>query len=298
MTEFINGLLARCAFPEDAAEAVRTLFRVSEGNADFAALCAGFAADPASLGEQMEKCAGPAEALGLRPQELHLALVLSAAETLHEKYAGRGISDDIFYRTLDDLRSKALECREVYGYYGLANAGWYRGYFELTRFALGRFQYEVREYPMDEPFEKGGFRAVKGDVMLNMHIPSHGPGLTREVRYDSYRRAYAFYRELFGGRPMLVQTKTWLLCPYHREMLPEGSNLIGFMDDFDTVELLDRETGYDPSWRIFGAGYKNPYPELPDDTALRRGYKKLFLSGRRPCAGRGYFFFDGEKIIR
>lgn len=66
----------------------------------------------------------------------------------------------------------------------------YRGgltVFEMTRFALGRLQFELMDFP--ESYEKTGHVRPEGMTkVINMHIPSCGPLKKRTVRHRFGRR--------------------------------------------------------------------------------------------------------------
>ena len=49
-------------------------------------------------------------------------------------------------------------------------------------------------------------------------------------------------------------------------------------------------------WRIFMMPNETPYEDLPEDTSLRRAYKKHLLAGGEPGEQMGLFLFDGKAI--
>lgn len=77
----------------------------------------------------------------------------------------------------------------------------YRGgltdFFEMTRFALGRLQFELMDFP--ESYEKTGHVRPEGMTkVINMHIPSCGP-LKKADCEASFRQAAAFFADAFPG---------------------------------------------------------------------------------------------------
>ena len=152
--------------------------------------------------------------MGYSEYTLQFVFVMNCTEILKARYIEKGIPLSVFDEGVDDLRCKLLECMECEGVPGTFVAGWNNGFLKLDRFAYGRFQYEVRKYGFDFDFEmKCGRRVKKGDTYLNFHIPSNGIGLTDEVRFDSYRRAYKEYKHLFPDGLALFGCGSWLLYP-------------------------------------------------------------------------------------
>ena len=128
---------------------------------------------------------------------LDLLLILGSLPRLHEKYVENGISDEIFYESMDDIRCKVNECVECKGVVGTFVADWYDRFFKLTCFAYGRFQYEVMTYEGEDFTMASGKTFKAGDKYINMHIPSRGIPLTDEVRLASYKAAYPHFSALF-----------------------------------------------------------------------------------------------------
>lgn len=212
-----------------------------------------------------------------------------AARTLCRK----GIDEEIFWKSIEDMHWKLLECKECEGVWGTFVPGWYRGFFDMTRFGLGRFQFEETGFDADY-YEKCGVVLKRGDKVYNFHIPSAGP-LTDEKRIDSYKQAYQF----FGGKdgePMAFVCGSWLLYDGHREFLPENSNILRFMDDFDIIRSQEREK-FSDGWRVFGRYSDGPVDDLPEDTSIRRAFKQRLQQGKPTGYGYGVILFDGEKIL-
>lgn len=78
----------------------------------------------------------------------------------------------------------AAKCRNLGK---LCDRGWFDGFFEMTRFALGRLQFELMDFP--ESYEKTGHVRPEGMTkVINMHIPSCGPLKKRTARHRFGRR--------------------------------------------------------------------------------------------------------------
>ncbi|MGN0478244.1 MAG: hypothetical protein ACI4GO_02305, partial [Hominenteromicrobium sp.] len=156
--------------------------------------------------------------------------------------------------------------------------------------------YEAILFRHDEPVTVGGYTIHPGDTVYNMHIPSCGP-LTRAARIDSYKKAYDFYKDKLGGKPMVFACESWLLFPGNREILPPTLNMVDFISDFYIYKSEEYEEFYD-KWRVFGKDFEKPDAELPEDTTQRRCFKAWLLAGKKTGGGEGVFLYDGERFIK
>ena len=231
-----------------------------------------------------------AQELGVDEYILHQLFLISLTPALHEKHQKAGLSEELYQKIQWDIYRKLMECHEVHGVWGTVCATWNARAFQLTRFQLGRLQFEpIYAYA---PYEADGFKVNVGDVVINIHIPSGIP-LTRETCKDSLRQAYEWFAPLFGDGPVVLFCASWLLSPDHREMLPPQSNIIGFMDLFRPV-YGDR-TVENNLWRIFGQPDCSDIANLPRKTSLQRIYADTLAAGKMPRSGMGFIFMkDGE----
>lgn len=229
---------------------------------------------------------------------LDLLLILGSLPRLHEKYVENGISDEIFYESMDDIRCKVNECVECKGVVGTFVADWYDRFFKLTCFAYGRFQYEVMTYEGEDFAMSCGKTFKAGDKYINMHIPSRGIPLTDEVRLASYKAAYPHFVYLFEDGIVIFGCSSWLLYPRHKEFLPEGMNLLKFMGDFEMVSGKETPDDFHDRWRVFGRYTDLPDDQLPKDTSMRRAYAEWLQAGNPTGRGFGIIAFDGEKILK
>ncbi len=235
-----------------------------------------------------------ADKVGMSEYTVAMIFLMAACESLEERYASAGIDHSVFVDTMSDLRFKLLECKEVKGLWGTFVAGWYPGFFNMTRFACGRFQYEKREFK--QFYGVGGHFLRTGDTVLNFHIPSSGVPLTDEIRFDSYRRAREFFFPDAKG-PVGFVCSSWLLWPDYEEYIPDGLNLKNFRHDFTVISASPSEE-FGNAWRVFGADAEKQAEELPERTSQQRLFKKFCMDGKAHGHGFGVFLFDGEKIVR
>jgi hypothetical protein len=238
-----------------------------------------------------------AEEFGENVFTLNFVFLLNNTEELFKRYKEQGISEEIYWRTMDDLRCKLLECKECEGVYGSFVPSWFNGFFRMTRFALGRFQYEMSEFNCEGGYTtRSGHFLEHGSPIVNFHIPSSGISLTDDVRFDSYRRAFDFFKDKFNGGPVVFCCGSWLLYSAHEKFLPKSSNILRFMHDFEIVRSKETDE-FNNAWRVFGRYADLPYNQLPRDTSLRKAYADWLEAGNKAGDGYGVIIFDGEKII-
>ena len=194
-----------------------------------------------------------------------------------------------------DLKCKMLECKENYDVWGTFVEGWFRGFYTLERFGIGRFQFDLSDFG-EEFYEENGIFIKEDEFCLGLHIPSHREPLTYETRMDTYKKAYEFFKDRFDGKPMVVCCNSWLLYPDNLNILPEKSNAADFILDF---QPLDIKQTYDfgDCWRIFNVGTSCLRPaELPRDTSMQKAFAEWFDQGKKAGSAYCILIFDGEKL--
>ncbi len=249
-----------------------------------------------NFGDFEDKITALEEVSGVHEYTLELIVLLSCAEKLYKKYIAEGIDEEIFFDTMIDLKVKNLECIENYGFCGTFVGGWFRGFYNMTRFKLGRFEYDMHKFGFSK-YEIEGDKIEKDMFCLGMHIPSHLESLTEEIRLDSYKKAYNFFKEKFPTKYMYVLCGSWLLYPDNAKILPASSKTVEFLKDFD---ILQYSTQYDfgDQWRVFGIKHEKTEPkDLPRNTSMQRAFAEWLEKGNRAGSGSGVLVFDGEKVL-
>ena len=221
-----------------------------------------------------------------------------ATEHAKQKYEGRGVSDEVFFDTFSDLRCKAIECKNVKGVWGTFVAGWYGLFFTCRIIKFGRFEYQDGEYYSESrpTYVLGDITVSNGTPMKGIHIPSSGEPFDLEARLASYRMAYEFYKKETGLDYLICDCGSWLIYEPYEKLLPENSNIRSFMHDFDIIKNKEEDRFHD-DWRLFGKYHRLPLAEYPEDTSMRRSFKKYMLDGGTPGEGIGMLIFDGEKLL-
>lgn len=302
LSEHVILLMQRCSFPDEAARVFTRVENRLDREADFAAkfddAVNGYMTEKVgSLGKALDKIRALAKKCGENSYTLEFVFLMNCTEELLRRYRKAGISEDIYWAGMDDLRCKLLECMECEEVCGTFVADWNDGFFRMERFALGRFQFEPVHSELPTFTAACGHVIKKGSPMINFHIPSSGISLTDDVRYDSYKRAYEFFRDFCGEGPMVMRCHSWLLFPGHRKFLPENSNILRFMNDFEIIESKEKDN-FGDGWRVFGKDSDLPVEQLPERTALQRAYKQWLCDGNKVGSALGIIVFDGEKILR
>lgn len=274
-------------------DAIRRLLASNPDTMDHAVTVyydSGFSAEPV-----YEVLLPVTDALDIPVQTANALLVIAATKRMHETYRERGYDEALWTDFLKDLRCKIGECTRWEKVVGLTKITyWYPLFFKLEIFALGRLQYQIYQRPDQvDTVTVGGYTVQPDEPVFFIHIPGIGP-LTKEVRLDSYRRAYEFFKHDHDGKPFVLYCTSWLLYEKNREFLPPRSNILDFMNDFKIVKSF--ETLNQKYWWVFDRAYEGDASVLPRDTSVRRTLADWLAAGGIPGGGDGYFLFDGETI--
>ena len=209
-------------------------------------------------------------------ESAELIFFLLCMQPLKVQYDRMGLSEDYYAGVARDLRSKLNECYAVKGIWGSFVAPWFAGFFAMTRFVIGRLQYEMIEMP--HCISPDGKYCFNGEPAINVHIPSGCPLRIEDVK-ASMAEAAQFFAPHFPGNQVLFHCNSWLLFPGHYEMLPQESGIRQFMDEF-TIIRADTHADRHDLWRLFETMEVDDPNRLPQNTSLRRQYVRWLLSGK------------------
>ncbi len=222
-----------------------------------------------------------AEKTGIHNHTVSMLVLLSAADALRSLYKQKGLSDKVWYDSMYDLRTKLLEYKNLTGIWGTNVESWFKLFFTLDRFALGRLQYN--KGTLNLPC---GEKLKAGDTVIYIHIPSSGPLNIDDVR-ESLRMARDWYKKDFEGGDVPLACSSWLLYTPLTERLPDRSNIKKFAALFDIYDNRGEATNKN-FWRIF---YRNYSPELlaeiEPQNSLERAAVELIKSGDSLGVGLG-----------
>lgn len=307
--EFLSELMDNTGFP---AEAKGFLVQAGKTVRDkveplFDGLCRHYLAQAArEVEEQLgygwaaKQCQEEIDRLaletGLSPDTVWLLVLIGSSQPVREDWLRKGREDRLFFETFADLRYKALECMENHGVWGNFVPHWYAIFYTDRIVKLGRLEYEIATYRREEPYEGHGLRLEKGSPVLSIHIPSSGEPFDREARRQSYRLAWEHFSELRQEGKLPCVCHSWLLYPDYAALLPEGSNILDFMADFDVIGK-DVTEQFGDDWRLFGPDSKKPLAEWPEKTRMQRALKAYLLQGGKPGYGYGVLAVDEEKVL-
>ncbi len=298
MKHQIQSFLHTFSFPAEAADALLTAFdNLAANPAAFSKFMAPvhcyFDDTLTDYAGAIRELEAVAQETGIHKYTIWMLFFIALTPHARQRYAARHLPNSIFYNSMSDLKYKLLECHKLHGVWGTMAADWYPRFFALTRFALGRLQFETTT--LQEEYEKNGRQLSKDDIVVNIHIPSSGP-LRHEDCLDAYRQAAAFFQADFPGCPVAFVCNSWLLYPAHRPLLPAQSNIVKFMDDFEILSIREDAEGRN-LWRIFNVDYHGDWHCLPQETTLQKAYVSLLKNGQTTGTAKGVFFHDGERIL-
>ncbi len=291
MREYLTALFtAQGYLPADAEYLLSVYDRIyasSAAAAIFDGALALYDADENCNYDEIIRAADDVAALlAVHPYTTELLVFLCMTRRLRARYAERGLDEGIFYNTVLDLRYKLDECKLVYGTVGSFVAPWFVGFFNLTRFALGRLQFEL--VPFGSHYERDGHLLTPDSRAINIHIPRSGEPLTPEACRAAYTLAKAHFASAVTD-PAPFVCNSWLLAPFHEHILPHGTNTYKFFASFEILESTPDKEGKN-LWRLFDTMERNP-ARLPVDTTLRRAYVAHLTAGGSMSTARGLFFF-------
>lgn len=215
---------------------------------------------------------------GIHEYTADLLIFICISKYLQDNYRHKGIDDDIFYNSMLDLKYKLDECKAVKGVCGSFVVRWFTGFFDLTRFALGRLQFEIVDF--NENYQN----LTPDSRVINVHIPRTLTPLDKKSCDEAYAQAVDFFESELGNEPAFV-CDSWLLYPENREILDKNSNVYRFMSEYEIVKWGINEDGRD-LWRLFDTDETDPY-KLPADTSMRRRYTEHLKKGGKTGWGYG-----------
>lgn len=228
---------------------------------------------------------------GVHPYAAEILFYLHLAPVLQEHYRKEHIPAAYFSGAMQGILCKLYECHKMYGVWGSFVAVWFLRFFNRSLYAIGRFEFCLMNSPAD--YEVCSRTIRKGQLLIDVHIPSRGR-LSEKEMVASYAEAAEFFKKSLNGQKAVFHCESWLLADYHDEFLREDSGIRLFAHRYLLVERTPDEGDL---WRIFYKDADLPFQDLPEDTALKRGYKKRLLEGKELYGGRGLFVFDPVEDI-
>ncbi len=291
-------VMDRLDFPEDAKAAIiaaeEKILSSEKANKIYESMYRAYWLKKKNFDTFRDKTDALSEETGVHKYTLHLVLLLNCTKPLLAAYKKQGISEDIYWNTVRDLYSKAMECKENYNIWGTFVEGWFIGFYKLERFGIGRFQYEYTEFG-ENYYNEFGVELHEDDFVVGMHIPSHQGPITYDARVDSYARAFEFFKDKFPGGKLIVECNSWLLYPDNLNIFNEKSNVSDFLLDWEPLDIR-RTYDFGDAWRVFGVEQsKKPLNELKGTTGMQRSYMNWFAQNKKAGTAYCLLIFDPEK---
>ncbi|MCI8595548.1 MAG: DUF5596 domain-containing protein [Clostridia bacterium] len=225
---------------------------------------------------------------------IKLAAALKGAEETLLNYENKGISEEIFAATIDDIRIWCENCNNV----GLNNIEWIKNHIAFKLFKIGRLQYQFFTY--DNP-QSDNLRLPfsDGEKLVFIHIPQ-GEKLTQKDCVQSIKSATEFFNCHFPEyKYEYYFCESWLLYENNVLFMNGQSNIVKFMNLFnihysvnDESQALERIFGADKA-RITAICGKSTdirtdaIQQLPELTSLQKSAKKYLLDGNKLGFGVG-----------
>jgi hypothetical protein len=290
MKNYLELFFERFDYPAPAREALLIAYDAVQLDTEARQLFNGYLADykantHCDFGSQIRGCGELGRRMDCSPYTLQLLLFLCHTKHSQELYRQAGLDEQIWQDSMLDLKYKLDECHAVYGVWGSFVCDWFPRFFTLERFTFGRLQFEWE--PLSYDYQGQGLSLAKGSRVVQLHIPRSGQPLSQELCDDAFARAVEFYTpQLQEGEPLVFTCSSWLLYPRNRDILPERSNIRGFMQRFDIYHWGTHGGNHPDLWRLFDTMEKNP-DRLPTDSSLRRAYVEHLKKGGKTGWGYG-----------
>jgi hypothetical protein len=295
LQKYFDEFMDRFSYPDDAKAVLRDNFNKLSKNTEAYPVFLGFLetykndmnCDLKGIHISMKDVSIKAD---IHEYTGNLILFICLSMYLKEYYAKAGLSEELWYNAMCDLRYKLIECKEVYNIWGSFVPDWFVRFFKLDRFAFGKLQFEPVYFKAN--YKKGDIVLEEESTVLNVHIPRTGTKLDRQSMKEAYAAAAKFYGYKFEGKPIVFVCHSWLLFPRNKEILSENSNLYQFISDFDVFESGEYDD-YKEVWRLFDTNYDGNVDHLPQNTSFRRGYADWIRKGIKTGWGYGVYVYEG-----
>lgn len=185
------------------------------------------------------------------------------------RYDEKGIPEDIYYDTMNDIVVWAGNHLDLNGSLGITNASWLCNHFGLRLFKIGRLQYAFEGHALGLHIQQNrdSYRGRNGEDFSPASIDA------------SMEKAKAFFRTYYPDFEFdRFNCESWLLAPNLANVLPADSDILAFGRRFKLrkVHLEDRQS----EERVFGFDYeKKTLDEYPRNTRLQKALYDYLKAG-------------------
>ena len=293
MKNYVLNVMNELGFDKEAIDALyadfETIYANENAKKEFEECISSYEENiNLDYGWLLSKAEKAGESVGVHKYSAGLLIFLCLSKHLKQMYKKEGIDEKIWYNSMLDLKWKLWECMSVKKMYGSFVAWWFPGFFNMTRIALGRLQFDFARY--GDTYKDDQFDLKPDSMIIGVHIPRTMTPFDKASRDDAYAQAKAFFAPKLNGAPMVFTCCSWLLYPAFKDIIPQKSNTRSFMDEFKIVkEYHDKDGEYNDAWRLFDMDQPEDLNDYPEDTSLRRAIKKYLLDGGKTGEGLGIF---------
>lgn len=222
---------------------------------------------------------------------IQLTIYLMTALKTKEIYSQKSIDEVIFYDTIASLSRCVNEHLVSFGKYGYDRAFWNYRQIAMSIFRIGTLEYEMVTFDGEDALLEGEVIIKKGDNIISIHIPSDAV-LTPQNCKSSLKSAKEFFKKFYPDFSYHVfYCGSWIISPNLKQVLPESSNIIAFLNNFEIYRVNHEGEGY-KSWV-----FKNQdlTPDLfPQNTSLQRNITAHIKQGGK--IGEGYGVIRKESL--
>lgn len=209
-----------------------------------------------------------------------LAVLLCAAEYTFAGYREHGIPEHYYYDMMADITRWVENGRQEYGVPGFSEIEWARNYITMNLFQLGRLQFQFSKVDLRGKLSRQELASLpipNGAKCLYIHI-SKGEPLDREACLDSIRQAGEFFPRYYPEYDWKGYiTRSWLLDPRLKALLPPTSRILQFQELFDIIHIGNDHSQAAIRFIWYRSG--GDVAAYPEETSLQRSVKQYLLSG-------------------
>lgn len=213
-------------------------------------------------------------------------LSLYALQFAYQDYLKLKIPFHIFKESMEDFNLRTIKYYQKNQKWGIqvADLKWLNLLFKLELFKLHTLRFQ--RFPMNyKEMERQGedrlnlsetikARFPEGSPLLNTHIET-GTDLSDDSVEKSLILARSFFSEFFPDfHPQGFITRTWLLHPSLKELIPPETKILKFAARFEILGLSNNYT--QALLRIYGSSNIKTIRKLEKNTSLEKSAYKIY----------------------
>lgn len=225
----------------------------------------------------------PAFKLCMRKPFTRLVVVCFKLFDLKQRYLNKGIPDQIFVDTIQDVKLRQELYLQKTGTIGLGREDviWFRHLFNMHIFKLNGLQFQLfhmiyldretvgEEYMMFSREQKE--KLPEGTPVINVHIQCFA-NISPEVCDQSFSTAFDFFHKFFPEhKSKAFVCYSWLLFSGNQSLMDKQSNILKFAQRFEIIsEVNDNEQAI---YNIYGKRFRKK-TDYPIKTSLQKSALK------------------------